>query len=116
MSEEIPTHWYDYWPEGVPKHIKYREITLGEMLRETAEKFPDSQAIYFEGFRMTYEEFNHSVDKLATSLSKIGVKKGDVIAIDLPNCPQFVIAFYAIVRIGAIANPIIPLHKFVEIV
>jgi len=116
LSEEIPTPWYDYWPEGVPKHLEYREISLGEMLRETAEKFPDSQAIYFEGFRITYKEFNNLVDKLATSLSKIGVKKGDVVAIDLPNCPQFVIAFYAIVRIGAIANPIIPLHKFVEIV
>lgn len=115
MSEEVPNPWFDYWPEGVPKHIDYEEIPLGNLLKRSAENYPLSQAIYFQGWRCTYQELDIYADQFATALSKIGVKKGDVIAIDLPNCPQFIIAYYAIVRLGAIVNPIIPLHRFVEI-
>jgi long-chain acyl-CoA synthetase len=116
MSDDINRPWYNYWPEGVPKHIDYQEITLGDVLRNTVEEFPNSQAIFFQGYRMTYQELDASVDQFATGLSKLGVKKGDVVAIDLPNIPQFIIAFYATARLGAIVNPIIPLHKYVEIV
>jgi long-chain acyl-CoA synthetase len=116
MNDDIPTPWYKFWPEDVPKHIDYQEISLGNVLRNTVRDFPDSQAIYFEGFRLTYKELDELVDQFATGLSKLGIKKGDIIGIDLPNIPQFVIAFYALQRIGAIANPIIPLHRFVEIV
>ncbi|MHA1671484.1 MAG: AMP-binding protein [Promethearchaeota archaeon] len=116
MNEDIPTPWYKFWPKDVPKHIDYQEISLGDMLRNTAKQYPDSQGIYFEGFRLTYKELDELVDQFATGLSKIGIKKGDVVGIDVPNIPQFVIAFYALQRLGATANPIIPLHRFVEIV
>jgi len=102
MSDDINRPWYNYWPEGVPKHINYQEIALGDVLRNTAEEFPNSQAIFFQGYRITYQELDASVDQFATGLSKIGVKKGDVVAIDLPNIPQFIIAFYATARLGAI--------------
>lgn len=115
MNEDIPTPWYKFWPEEVPKHLDYREISLGDLLRSSAKKFPDSQAIYFEGFRLTYGELDTLIDQFATGLSKLGIKKGDIVGIDLPNVPQFVITFYALQRIGATANPIIPLHRFVEI-
>jgi long-chain acyl-CoA synthetase len=115
MNEDIPTPWYKFWPEYVPKHIDYQEISLGDLLRNSAKRFPDSQAIYFEGFRLTYAELDTLVDQFATGLSKLGIKKGDIVGIDLPNVPQFVIAFYALQRLGATANPIIPLHRFVEI-
>ncbi len=116
MNNEIATPWYKFWPENVPKHINYREIALGDILRNTAKQYPDSQAIFFEGFRLTYKELDELVDQFATGLSKLGIKKGDIVGIDLPNVPQFVIAFYALQRLGATANPIIPLHRFVEIV
>lgn len=116
MNEEIPTPWYKFWPKDVPKHIDYQQISLGDVLRNTVEQYPDSQAIYFEGFRLTYNELDELVDQFATGLSKLGIKKGDIVGIDLPNVPQFVIAFYALQRLGATANPIIPLHRFVEIV
>jgi long-chain acyl-CoA synthetase len=115
MNEDIPTPWYKLWPEYVPKHIDYEEISLGDLLRNSSKRFPDSQAIYFEGFRLNYEELDTLVDQFARGLSKLGIKKGDIIGIDLPNVPQFVIAFYALQRLGATANPIIPLHRFVEI-
>ncbi|MFX1234606.1 MAG: AMP-binding protein [Promethearchaeota archaeon] len=104
------------WPEETPRHFDYENISLGEMLRKTANESPNSQAIYFEGFRMTYGELDTLVDQFSTALSKMGIKKGDVILIDLPNLPQFVISYYAIIRIGAIANPIIPLNRFSEII
>ena len=116
MNDDIPTPWYKFWPKDVPKHIDYQEISLGDVLRNTVKDFPDSQALYFEGFRLTYKELDELVDQFATGLSKLGIKKGDIVGIDLPNVPQFVIAFYALQRLGATANPIIPLHRFVEIV
>jgi len=116
MYDDIPTPWYKSWPEGVPKHVDYQEISLGEVLRNTVNQYSDSQAIYFEGFRLTYKELDELVDQFATGLSKLGIKKGDIVGVDLPNIPQFVIAFYALQRLGATANPIIPLHRFVEIV
>ena len=116
MSDEINKYWMANWPEETPRHVDYDVISLGQMLRNTVNKYPESQAIYFEGFRMTYKELDQSVDQFATGLSKMGIKKGDVVLIDLPNVPQFVIAYFAIVRIGAIANPVIPLNRFTEIV
>ena len=116
MNNDIPTPWYKFWPKDVPKHINYQERSLGDVLRNTVKDFPDSQALYFEGFRLTYKELDELVDQFATGLSKLGIKKGDIVGIDLPNAPQFVIAFYALQRLGATANPIIPLHRFVEIV
>jgi len=116
MSDEINEYWMENWPEVTPRHIDYDEISLGEYLRRTANKYPASQAIYFEGYRMTYKELDSTIDQFATGLAKLGIKKGDVVLIDTPNMPQFVIAFYAIIRVGAIANPIIPLNRFVEIV
>ena len=114
-KDEVKRFWYKFWPEEVPKHIDYKIRTLGEILANTVKEFPDSQAIYFEGWRCTYKQLDEMVNQFATGLSKLGVKKGDIVGIDVPNIPQFVIAFYALQRLGAIVNPIIPLHRFVEI-
>jgi long-chain acyl-CoA synthetase len=118
MSEEDLIKFYGIdknWPKETPRHIDYEEISLGQMLRNITKNFPDSEAIFFEGFRMTYKELDNAVDQFATALSNMGIKKGDVVMIDLPNLPQFVITYFGIVRIGAIANPIIPLNRYTEI-
>ena len=115
-EDEIKRYWDVNYPKEVPKHVDYDEFSLGDMLRNTSKNYPDSQAIYFEGWRCTYKDLDLWVDQFATALSKLGIKKDDVVLIDLPNVPQFVIVYYAIVRIGAIANPIIPLNKYTEIV
>ncbi|MFX0070560.1 MAG: AMP-binding protein [Candidatus Hermodarchaeota archaeon] len=115
-EDKVVRYWEKYWPKEAPKHIDYKLISLGNILRETTREYPNSNAIYFEGWRCTYKELDTMVDQFATALRKLGVKKGDIVAIDVPNIPQFIIAFYALQRLGAIANPIIPLHKFVEIV
>ena len=116
MQEEDIRYWDKKWPEVVPKHIDYDEIPLGEFLKRAANKYPDSDVIFFEGFRMTYKELDALVDQFATGLAKLGIKKGDIVAIDLPNVPQYVIAHWAILRIGAVSNPILPVNRYVEIV
>ena len=116
MSKDVIRYWDKHWPKEVPKHVDYDEIPLGEILKRTASKYPDSQAISFEGFKMNYLELDTLVDQFATGLSQLGVGKGDVVCIDLPNVPQNVIAHWAVVRIGAVSNPILPVNRFVEIV
>jgi len=104
------------WPKETPRHLDYELMDVGSLLKRAAKLYPDSDAIWFEGFRMTYKELDALVDQFATGLSNLGIKKGDVVVIDLPNVPQYVITHYAIVRIGAISNPILPVNRFVEIV
>ena len=116
MTKEIKEYWEKKWPKETPRHIDYDEVPLAELLRKTAKKYPESQAIYFEGFRMTYKELDYLVDQFATGLTKLGIKKGDVVGIDLPNVPQYVIAHWAVLRLGAISNPLLPVNRFVEIV
>ncbi|MHA2180704.1 MAG: AMP-binding protein [Promethearchaeota archaeon] len=116
MTKEIKEYWEKNWPKETPRHLDYDQLPLAELLRIAAEKYPKSQAIYFEGFRITYEDLDALVDQFATGLSKLGIKKGDVVAIDLPNIPQYVIAHWAILRLGATSNPILPVNRFVEIV
>lgn len=116
MNKEIKEYWEKKWPKETPRHIDYDKVPLAELLRKTAIKYPESQAIYFEGFRMTYKELDYLVDQFATGLIKLGIKKGDVVGIDLPNVPQYVIAHWAVLRLGAISNPLLPVNRFVEIV
>jgi long-chain acyl-CoA synthetase len=103
--------WYKFWPEGVPKHIKYPAIPLSDMLRRTAQKNPNSiSTVYFDR-GITYKQLDDAVDKFATALSKLGVKKGDKVALFMPNVPQFIISYYGALRIGAIETAVSPLYK-----
>jgi long-chain acyl-CoA synthetase len=116
MNDEVKRYWDKSWPEETPKNIDYDEISMGELLRRSAAKYPNSEAIHFKGWKCTYKKLDELVDEFATGLSQMGIKKGDVVAIDLPNVPQYVIAHFAVLRLGAISNPILPVNRYVEIV
>jgi len=103
------------WPDEVPKNAEFDRRSLGEVLRDTAKKYPDQKAIWFQDFTMTYKELDENVDRLATGLSNLGLKKGDVVALLLPNSFQFVVAYYACVRIGIIVSGCNPTYKPGEI-
>jgi long-chain acyl-CoA synthetase len=81
------------------------------MLRSTAKAFPEHSALIFGGMRTTYQELDRLVDRCAHGLFTLGIRKGDRVALLLPNCPQMVIAFYSIFRLGAIAVPLNPLYQ-----
>jgi long-chain acyl-CoA synthetase len=114
-AEQLEKRWYRFWPEGVPKHVDYPEIPLSDLLKNTAESNPNHVAIVYFDREMTYRELNLASDKFATALADLGVKKGDKVALFLPNIPQFVISYYGAIKIGAIETAISPLYKEREV-
>lgn len=109
MSKE-DLFWLKHYPEGVPTHVDIPDVPLFELLYNAAGKYPSNTAIIFMGMKMSYTQLRDSVDRFATALHSMGVKKGDRVAIMLPNCPQAVISYYAVIRLGAVAVMTNPLY------
>jgi len=103
---------YDYW---VQPHMNYPRRPLGEILRLTASDVPDRPATAFLGATLTWAEIKQRSDRLATALARFGIEKGDRVGIMLPNCPQYLIAAFAILRIGGIVVNVNPLYTPREI-
>jgi long-chain acyl-CoA synthetase len=108
MTSSFP--WIKSYEPGVPPRLQYPDITLGDMLAETVTKFPDHTALIFYGKKTSYSELNALVNRFAHAISLLGVKKGDRVALMLPNIPQMVIAYYGTLRMGAIAVATNPLY------
>src|SRR5208282_3101503 len=100
--------WLKFYEAGVAPALSYPEITLGNVLSQTAVKFPDHPAILFYGKKITYAELDALVNQFAHALTYLGIRRGDRVALMLPNIPQMVIAYYGTLRIGAIAVPTNP--------
>ncbi len=101
--------WLAYYREGIPENLDYEETCLPAFLDRSAEKFPDKMALNFQGYELSFAGLNDMVDRFATCLSDFGVKKGDAVAILLPNVIPCVAAYYAIMRLGAVTvmnNPL----------
>ena len=103
-----------------PQYIEqYRSIwpqkTILDYLHAAVAEAPDKVAIIDRKSRYTYKELNRLVDRAALGLQQLGVKKGDVVSLQLPNWNEFIILHYAITRIGAITNPLIPIYREREI-
>ena len=112
--------WLKHYDPGVPATIEYPQITLHQMLEETTRRFPENTAIIFPGalgdtYRLNYSNLNEQVNRLANALIDLGVKKGDRVALLLPNCPQFVISYYAVLKAGGIVVAFNPLYSPREI-
>ncbi|MBN1574582.1 MAG: long-chain fatty acid--CoA ligase [Deltaproteobacteria bacterium] len=108
--------WHQFYDEGVTPEMKIPEITIYDILENSTEKYPDNPATYFMGARLKYTQLKDHVDRFAAGLKKMGVKKGDRIAVSLPNCPQSVIAFYAAFKLGAVAVGFNPLYVERELI
>lgn len=100
---------FKFWPQGVFKELTYPKIPIFEILRSSARQWPDRNAILFGGMEMTYRELDLLSDRFAAALADMGVKKGDRVGIHLPNCPQFAITYYGLLKAGAIFVPLSPL-------
>jgi long-chain acyl-CoA synthetase len=103
---------YDYW---VRPHMNYPERPLHEILSTTAVDIPDSPATAFLGATLTFSELKVRADRLATSLARLGITKGDRVGIMLPNCPQYIISAFAILRLGAVVVNINPIYTAREV-
>jgi long-chain acyl-CoA synthetase len=94
--------WHKRYPAGVPAEIVFEKITMPEVLTRTASRFPDRVGLLFMGTKITYREMEALVNRFSRALTKLGVRKGDKVAMILPNVPQLVIAEYAAFRIGGV--------------
>jgi len=109
--------WLQGYDEGVPHSLEpYPERTLLDYLSESARDWPDRPALLFKGSTITYGQLERESDSLAAAFIGIGVKRGDRVALCLPNCPQFMIAEFAAWKAGAIVCPFNPTYTEREIV
>lgn len=102
--------WYKFWPKNVPKNLDIPKKPIHELFEETAKRLPNKVALIFEGRKITFSELDKFSSSFANFLQDIGIKKGDRVAIYLPNLPQFAIAFLGILKAGAIVVPHNPLY------
>ena len=103
---------YDYW---VRPHMTYPGRPLGDILALTAVAQPDRPATQFLGAALTYLDLKQRSDALAAALAELGIVKGDRVGIMLPNCPQYIIAAFAILRLGAVVVNINPSYTSREV-
>ena len=117
MSNEnmnVKTPWISHLG-GVPAHLEYFQGSMYDKVASISENYPDYIAYDFMGSKTRYKDFIRKVDECARALAAIGVKEGESVTICMPNAPQAVIMFYAVNKIGAIANMVHPLSGEKEI-
>lgn len=106
MSEKV---WLKQYPATVPTEIEIPNIPVGQMLHDTTTKFPTNEAIVFYHKRITYHELSGLVNMFTSALQVHGVVKGDRVAIMLPNCPQYVMAYFGGLNAGATITQVNPM-------
>jgi long-chain acyl-CoA synthetase len=107
--------WVKNYQPGVPAEIDLPTESLVSMLERSVAEAGDHPALEFFGRRTTYTELGDQVDRAAEGLRRLGVRAGDRVALILPNCPQHVVAFYAVLRLGAVVVEHNPLYTSREL-
>ncbi len=107
--------WLRFYDPGVPHTLTYPQITVPSFLDETAVRFGERPAAVFFGARLSYRTLQTLVDRFAAGLVRLGVRPGDRVSLHLPNCPQFLIAYYGTLKTGAVVVPFSPLYTEREI-
>jgi long-chain acyl-CoA synthetase len=102
--------WLAHYELGVPQTLEYPALSLHGLLEQTAARYPDRVATIFFGAKLTYRALNESADRFAHALLNLGLQRGDRVALLLPNCPQFLIAFYGALKAGAVVTAMNPLY------
>ncbi len=105
-----PRPWITSYAEGVPEDLPPVSGSLVDIVAASARDYPDAPALQFFGRETTYRDLQSAIDRAAAGLQALGVGPGDPVAIVLPNCPQHIVAFYAILRLGAIVVEHNPLY------
>jgi long-chain acyl-CoA synthetase len=103
--------WIKQYDSGVPESIDYPDISVFSFLEGAARKYPSQACTVFRDDVITFAEMNSHVDRLAAGLVALGVKKGDRVGLVLPNIPQFVLGYYAVLKAGGVVVAINPQYK-----
>ena len=115
LANVRPRPWLDHYDYWVPHHTNYPRRPLYEILRRAAAEGGELPATTFLGADLTFGELKDKADRLATALARHGVVKGDRVGIMLPNCPQYLIGVFAVLRLGAIVVNINPAYAAPEV-
>ncbi len=109
-SPDVDRRWLQHYDPNVPQHLEYPRIPLYRLLDDAAARTPDAPCASFFGRRFSYRALKDASDRFAASLRQRGVAVGDRVALLLPNSPQFIIAYYGILKAGAVIVPLNPLY------
>src|SRR4030043_1879236 len=107
--------WLKHYPEGVVGPVDIPTVSVPDRFDQAVEKFGNQTALIFYGKKISYAKLKESIDRFATALADLGVKKGDTVALFLLNCPQYVIAYFGALRLGAKVTPISPVYTSIEV-
>ncbi|HYW92226.1 MAG TPA: AMP-binding protein [Gammaproteobacteria bacterium] len=115
--ERLRRLWLEHWPPGAARELSYPqgEVPLAEYLRAWARQDPDRPAVIFYGKTLSYRDLDRRSDRFAALLAEQGIGPGDRVAVFMPNCPQFHIAFFGILKCGAVHAPVSPMSKAFEL-
>jgi fatty-acyl-CoA synthase len=106
---------YKFWPKRLPHALTPPATSLWDNLEISARRYPDKPALVFFGRTFSYRELVDKAQRLAARLHALGVKKGDRVMLDMQNCPQLVIAHFAILRANAVVVPVNPMNRAEEL-
>lgn len=111
MTDTSPRPWLANYAADVPHDIPPQDGCLGDLVDASADHHPSQVALEFFGATTTYRQLQHAIERVAEGLRDLGVSKGDPVALVLPNCPEHIVAFYAVLRLGAIVVEHNPLYS-----
>jgi long-chain acyl-CoA synthetase len=107
---EPPRPWIQSYADGVPAELEPVTGSLVDIVEASARDYPDAPALQFFGRTTSYRDLQQQIERAAAGLRAQGVKRGDPVAMVLPNCPQHIVAFYAVLRLGAVVVEHNPLY------
>lgn len=113
-NTQVKTPWLNSLGD-MPSHLDYFQGSMFDAVKAVADKYPNNVAFDFMGKSTTYKTMLEQIESCAKSLRTIGVRDGDAVTIAMPNCPQAIYMFYAVNRVGAIANMVHPLSSEKEL-
>ena len=102
---------YQFWPKRLPHSLSVPATSLWDNLATSARRYPDKSALVFFGSRTTYRELAQAAERLAAHLHATGVRRGDRVLLCMQNCPQLVVAHFAILRANAVVVPVNPMNR-----
>ncbi|GAK13646.1 long-chain-fatty-acid-CoA ligase [Geomicrobium sp. JCM 19039] len=107
--------WLTHYPDGVPERVDVPDISVDALLKQSATQFGEHTAIIDDGRKMTYAELDQQVDQFAAALHARGLQKGDPVLLMLPNAHEYILSYYAILRMGAIVVQVNPMYQSQEL-
>jgi len=114
-SAYLSRPWLQFYESGVPAEIELPQCSVPDLFDQSVKRFGNRPAIHFQGRSLSYQEIGDEVERLADSMGKLGLQPGDRVALFLLNSPQFVISYFAILKLGCTVTPISPVYTSHEV-